>query len=405
MRINSLSCNSISNSQQKSTSFQGDTTSIIPLSKEPVPKEVCDLFRQMPKTDLHLHLSGSAPLPFLKKIMQKGGLSPEDIRTKLCIPDEYKDLADFLRVYCNTAWGVNSPQDFKEVTHALCTSAAEENVQYLEIRTSVFKKGSHPDEILQAVTDGIQQAKGELAQNGFEQTAKIIVLAQRHESAERSMEHAQIAARWVQKPDSLVVGFDLAGDEGKFPSSIHKDAIEYARANGVNVTVHAGENLMSGSFTAVQSMNNALDYGTNRLGHAIYVLDDPILLKRVVDNQIPVESTPVIHHAVAYTPDMTQHPIKRKLDAGVLVSVSTDNRTLAKTNSTREFIELFRHNVVNRWEDIKKLIINGPKSAFLPELEKQKLIQKYNMELGRIEENPKFQQTIARFLTTVKNFK
>ena len=62
-------------------------------------------------------------------------------------------------------------------------------------------------------------------------------------------------------------------------------------------------------------------------------------------------------------------------------------------------------NVVNRWEDIKKLIINGPKSAFLPELEKQKLIQKYNMELGRIEENPKFQQTIARFLTTVKNFK
>ena len=387
-------------------SFQAENSSKsfdkVPLNKEPVPKDLQDLFCAIPKTDIHLHLSGSAPLPILKDIMKKDGLSPKEIKEKTTIPDDYKNLDDFLKVYYNIAWCLRTPKEFKRASYQLCKDAAKENIKYLEIRTSVLDKKGTPDEILQAVTDGIKKAKNELAEKGFKQTGKIIVLAQRHQSPEKSLEHAKIAAEWTKKPNSLVVGFDLAGSENQFPSTIHEKAIRYAKENGLKVTIHAGEETVSGPFNAVESMTNALDSGADRLGHAIHVLENPVLLKRVVDGQIPVESTPICHYELNNVSNMKHHPIKRKLDAGVIVSVSTDNRTLSKTNCTREFTELYRNNVITGWDDIKKLVINGAKSAFLPKAEKQQLIDEYNAELKTIEETPKYKEAIDKHLTPLK---
>ena len=377
-----------------------------------------NLFTALPKTELHLHLSGSTPLNVIRDIMREIGMSEKEIKEQTDFNPDFNGLDDFLKTYYKVAWVVKTPDHFKKAAYQICMDAARENVKYLEIRTSCIGKDGNPDAILQAVTDGISKAKSELASKGFDQKAKIIVLAQRHHGLEESMDHARVAEKWFNKPDSLVVGFDLAGPEDGFPIVFHEEAIRYAKKAGLKVTLHAGET--SGShykpteklesifgsepvdLEPVESIRKALDYGTDRLGHGVHLYDDPAVLKEVIDRQIPVESPPKCNVQLGSVASYKDHPIKKMLDDNVLVSLSTDNRTISCTDLTSEYEELYAHDVVNTWSDIKKLVINGAKSVFLPPQEKQELIKTFNEDLKKIESNPVYKDAIDKYLTPAK---
>lgn len=376
------------------------------------------LFAALPKTELHLHLSGSTPLSVIRGIMREMGMPEKEIQEQTDFNPDFNGLDDFLKTYYKVAWVVKTPEHFKKAAYQICMDAAKENVKYLEIRTSCIGKDGTPDEILQAVTDGIKDATAELASKGFDQKAKIIVLAQRHHGLEESMNHAKVAEKWFNKPDSLVVGFDLAGPEDGFPIVFHEEAIRYAKNAGLKVTLHAGET--SGShykpteklesifgsesvhLEPVESIRKALDYGTDRLGHGVHLYDDPVVLKEVIDRQIPIESPPKCNVQLGSVASYKDHPIKKMLDDNVLVSLSTDNRTISCTDLTGEYEELYKHDVIKNWSDIKKLVINGAKSVFLPAQEKQELIEGFKEDLKKIENNPVYKEAIDKYLTPAK---
>jgi adenosine deaminase len=376
------------------------------------------LFEALPKTELHLHLSGSTPLNVIRDIMREKGIPEDEIKEQTTFNPNFEGLDDFLATYYKVAWVVKTPEHFKKAAYQICMDAAKENVKYLEIRTSAINKGGSPDAILQAVTDGIQQAKKELDTRGFNQRAKIIVLAQRHHSADESMAHAKLAEEWTNKPGSLVVGFDVAGPEDGFPISFHEKAIRYAKEAGLKVTVHAGET--SGSHyipneklapifgnvavdhEPAESMQLALDYGADRLGHGVHLYDDPNVFKQVKERQIAIESPPKCNVQLGSVDSYQAHPVKKMLDDGINVSLSTDNRTISTTDLTSEYEELYTHNVVTDWNDIKKLVMNGAKSVFLPPVERQELVKEFTQDLEKIEKNPAFHQAIDQYLTPCK---
>jgi adenosine deaminase len=381
-----------------------------------VTPELHKLFKSIPKTELHLHLSGSTPKVTMKEILKEEGKSDEYVEKETNFKTEFKHLDDFLESYYKVAWCVKTPEHFKKSAYQICMDAADENVKYLEIRTSCVGKEGNPDEILQAVTDGITQANKELAKKGYQQEAKIIVLAQRHHSPIESFQHALIAAEWARKPGSLVVGFDVAGSEFNYPITLHKTAIEFAKSAGLKITIHAGETPKSiyeafekeipifGTnkikLTAADSIKNALDYGADRIGHAIHLYDNSDLVKRVRAENIAIESAPRCNVQLNNVTSYQDHPIKKMLDDNLLVSVVTDNRTISDTTLTREFEELYKHNVITKWDDRKKLVLNGAKSVFLPEKEKKKLVNDFEQELKTIEKNPEFNKVINQYLST-----
>lgn len=381
----------------------------------PITPLLHNLFKSLPKTELHMHLSGSTPVKIIRDIMREKGMPEKEIMEQTTFDPNFHGLDDFLRVYYKVAWVVESPDHFKRAAKQICLDAADENVKYLEIRTSVIGKGGKPDEILQAVTDGINEAKNELKAKGFEQKAKIIVLAQRHHAPAESLEHAKIAENWSKKQGSLVVGFDLAGPEDGFPISFHEEAIRYAKQAGLKVTLHAGETPGSHyrpneklspifgdkpvDLEPCQSMRLALDYGTDRLGHGVHMYDDPEVAKEIIEKQIPVESPPKCNVQLGSVASYAAHPIKKMLDDGVNVSLSTDNRTISSTDLTEEYEQLYKHNVIASWSDIKKLVMNGAKSVFLPPEERAELIKHFEKELKAIEVNPVYNEVIEKYLT------
>lgn len=396
--VNSLLKNCISfKSRQDTTSFSYEQKGDLGL--KPIPLPLHKLFQALPKTELHLHLSGSTPIGYIKEIFREEGYSEAEIQEKTKIKDNFDSLNDYRATYARVAWAVKTCEQFKEASYRICIEAAKENVRYLEIRTSLLHKQNSPDEILQAITDGINKARNELKDKGFRQSSKIIVLAQRTGSPEESMNHAKIAADWVKKPGSLVVGFDIAGNEGDRPIYMHKEAIRYAMEHGLKVTAHAGETAKSGDLTGAQSVKTAIDLGVDRLGHAVFMFDDPAVLKEVVDKQIVVESCPTSNVQTSSVKDYEHHPIKQMLDAGVNVALSTDNRTISKTTITNELEQLYSHNVINSWVDIKKLVMNGVKAVFLPQDEKQAIIQKFENSLKELENKPLFKRMIDEHLT------
>ncbi|MGD9579913.1 MAG: adenosine deaminase [Vampirovibrionia bacterium] len=388
------------------------------VNEKPVLPILHKLFSALPKTELHLHLSGSTPVSVIRDIMREMGMPEREIREETDFNPNFEGLDDFLKTYYKVAWVVKTPEHFKKAAYQICMDAAKENVKYLEIRTSCIGKEGNPDHILQAVTDGIRMAKSELSAKDFDQKAKIIVLAQRHHGLEESMAHAKIAEKWSKMPDSLVVGFDLAGPEDGFPIVFHEEAIKYAKNAGLKVTLHAGETPGShykptdklesifGSkpvdMEPVESIRKAIEYGTDRLGHGVHLYDDPEVLKMVVDNQIPIESPPKCNVQLGSVKSYKDHPIKKMLDDNVLVSLSTDNRTISCTDLTSEYEELYKHDVINSWSDIKKLVINGAKSVFLPQQEKQELIKDFEADLAKLERTPAYKDAIDKYLTPAR---
>lgn len=438
-----------------------------------LPDPLRKLLEAIPKTELHLHLSGSTPRHLIREIYettpQKDGrilTSPEIDAKMACIKEEYADLNDFLfNGYYVVAWTVQTPEQFKKAAREICLEAARENVKYIEIRTSLIKKDSDPQEILKAVADGIEEARVKLEKEGykevpagFKQTGKIIILSQRHKSGNESLLHAKEAVKG-RDAGYPVVGFDLAGSEADYPVVLHREAIEYAKAHGLNVTIHAGETDSSSflnparekdpatvakkdegdikefkddlikmfgpnylevikqkhavgqpliSLTPYESMQKALSYGADRIGHAVHIMDNNAssakIFSEMKQRQIPIESPPKSNVQIKAVDTYQAHPIKKMLDAGLNVSVSTDNRTMTTTDVTNEFAQLYLHGIVKNWNDIKTLTINGIKSAFLPEQEKQKLVKEFEADLQRVESTPLHQQAIKDYLTPAVAF-
>jgi adenosine deaminase len=384
----------------------------------PVPKVLERLFAALPKTELHLHLSGSTPIKVIRDIMREMGKPEKEIMEETTFDPNFHGLNDFLATYYKVAWVVKTPEHFKKAAYQICMDAAKENVKYLEIRTSAIGKDGDPNDTLQAVTEGINQAKEELAAKGFNQKAKIIVLAQRHHGADESLAHAKLAEQWAKKPGSLVVGFDVAGPEDNFPISFHEEAIRYAKNAGLKVTVHAGETpgshyIPNEKLAPIfgtkevrhepsESMKLAIDYGTDRLGHGVHLYDDPEVARIVKERQMPIESPPKCNVQLGSVDSYQAHPIKNMLDDGMLVSLSTDNRTISSTDLTNEYKQLYKHNVITDWDDIRKLVMNGAKSVFLPAQERDQLIKDFENDLQKIENNPVFSEAIDKYLTPYK---
>jgi adenosine deaminase len=327
-----------------------------------------EMIRRLPKTDLHCHLDGSLRLETLQDLARQQRLElpvtgDEELR-RFLRPEPGADLVEYLKLFDLTLSVMQDEASLERTAFELAEDAARENVWHLEMRFSPIlhqKKGLALEAIIEAVLRGLRRAESR-----WRITSGVIVCGIRHISPEVSMQLADLAIRYRQQG---VVAFDLAGEEKDYPAKEHREAFQRILNNNINSTVHAGE-----AFGA-RSIHQAIHYcGAHRIGHGTLLWEDPDLLDYVNDHRIPLEMCLTSNVQTGAAESYPTHPFGAYFRKGLRVTVNTDNRLMSDTTVSQELQLACRHLDLYVG-DLRKILINGIKSAFLTHAEKKALLR------------------------------
>ncbi|MGH7765782.1 MAG: adenosine deaminase family protein [Candidatus Dormibacteraceae bacterium] len=237
-------------------------------------------------------------------------------------PDHCASQAEYIAYFGDAIAVLQTASALERAALELGIDSAAENIDYLEVRWAPrlhLRNGLRVDEVIRAVLAGLAAAPLQ---------AVAIVCAMRHHSPEENVALAREAGKFA---GAGVVGFDLAGDEVRFPAAPQRPAFEAARASGLHLTCHAGE---AGEPSHVE---DALNLGVERIAHGVIGARDPRIVDRIRREGVVLDLCPTANWKCKAVPSLAEHPLPRLLRSGVRCTISTDSRTVAGTTLSREF--------------------------------------------------------------------
>jgi len=346
---------------------------VVSAKREGKPRLNKDALRRWPKAELHVHLDGALrPATMLELARQQGVRLPADTPealAKAMLVRDAKNLEEYLEKYSITLSVLQSAAALERVAYEFVVDKAAENVRYVEVRYSplLHRPALTLAQAIEAPLAGIRRASAETGTK-----VGLIVCGMRTKSPSESLELARAAAEYQS---AGVTAFDLAGAERGFPARDHRAAFEYAAGHGMACTCHAGEG------DGPQSIHQALhECGAQRIGHGTRLGEDPALLEEVIARKIPLEMclTSNVHTHVVSA--VAEHPFKRYLQQGVVVTLNTDGPLTDGITLTDEYFQA--HAVLGLSpDDLARVVLNTCESAFLPEFEKVALVSRVQSEL------------------------
>jgi adenosine deaminase len=347
---------------------QSQPASVVPL----------ELIEKLPKTDLHVHLDGSLRLSTILELAerQKIDLPAKDadgLRVAMNLGQNCGSLVEYLKAFDVTLRVMQTEEALRRIAFELAEDAARENVRYMEVRYAPMlhtRRGLRLTTVVESVLEGLRQAQ---EKHGVE--SNVIICGIRNVSAEHSLEMAELAVAYKGRG---VVGFDLAGAEYDHPAKHHRAAFQLVRDNNINVTIHAGE--AYGPESIAQAIHVC---GAHRIGHGCRLRENGDLLHYVNDHRIPLECCPSSNVQTGAIRDLATHPLKLYKDLGLRITVNTDNRLITDTTVSKE-LWLCHTQMGLTLNDIRQIILNGYKSAFLPFHVKQQYLRKASDELEEL---------------------
>lgn len=284
-------------------------------------------YKSFPKVELHTHLEGCAPPSFIR------GLAAEkqiDIH-KIFNPDgsyAYRDFDHFLAVYEAACTALQTPQDFYRLTKAVLEQSAEHGVVYQETFVSPDFCGGGDLEAWRDYLAAMVQAATE-AERDHGITLRGIVTCIRHFGPEQAKPATRCA---VETFGAFITGFGMAGGELVGRPGDYAYVFDMAREAGMNLTCHAGE--WGGPDMVADTLR---DLRLARIGHGINAIKDAALVDQLAEAGTVLEVCPGSNVFLGATGGWAQHPIAKLRDAGVKVTVSTDDPPFFGTTMTREF--------------------------------------------------------------------
>lgn len=277
------------------------------------------------KVELHCHLEGAAPPALTLLQAQKYGVDASAfVRDGTYV---WSDFAEFLLAYDKVADVYRTEEDYSLLTETYLEELAGIGTIYSELIVSPDhgdRIGLGADNYIAGVSHGIRRAK---EKTGIE--ARLIVTGERHFGPERVVKAAEYAAK---SDNPLITGFNMAGEERMGRVADYARAFDIAREAGLGLTIHAGE--VCGAF----SVADAIDLvRPSRIGHGVRAIEDAELVRRLADLGTVLEVCPGSNVALNVFPDFESHPLRRLKEAGVQVTISSDDPPFFRTSLEREY--------------------------------------------------------------------
>lgn len=336
-----------------------------------------------PKSLLHDHLDGGLRVDTILEISDEIGHTPKlpttdkaALQAWFTAGAEARDLLKYLATFEHTLACMQSEAHIERVAYEAVTDLADDGVVYAEIRYAPELHGIPFAESAAAVANGFRRAEADAKRRGKTISAHLIVCAMRTEK--RSMEVATFVAA-ERKREPKIVAFDLAGAETGWSPNLHAEALEFARREHLNITIHASEP------PDLELISDALAHGAHRIGHGVRLNRDTTvardgslqlgpLAQFVLDRQIHLEMAPTCNTQIGAVAAVGEHPIGSFLRHGFNVSVNTDNRLMSKVSPSSEMLAVsgaFRLT----WAEIQRLVENAIGSGFAPHAERQRVLR------------------------------
>ena len=319
----------------------------------------------LPKVELHLHLEGAAPPAFIR------GLAAEkkiDISGVFDARGHYawRDFWDFLKVYEAATSVLTTPADYARLTRAVLAECAAHGVVYVESFLSPDFCGGRDPGAWREYLAAMQEAAAE-AERHDGITMRGIVTCIRHFGPDKARETAICAA---ETAGDWITGLGLAGDETMGQPADFAWAFDCAREAGLRLTAHAGE------WGGPESVRAVLDdLKVERVGHGVRAIEDPALVDRLAEDGVTLEVCPGSNVSLGVYERWRDHPIHRLREAGVPVTVSTDDPPFFHTTMTNEYERL--HEAFD-WDEgvMRDIARTSARAAFCDETTRAALLKK-----------------------------
>lgn len=316
----------------------------------------------LPKVELHLHHEGAAPPAFIKQLAHE---KKHDL-SRIFRADggyDFQDFAHFLSVYEAACDVLTGPEEFRRLTLAILEESAANGVVYTESFISPDFCGGGDLAAWKDYLAAIQDAASE-AEAKFGITLRGVVTCVRHFGPEMAKKAAHCAA---ETAGDWIVGFGMGGNEGMFSQGDFAWSFDCAREAGLHLTTHAGE------FGGPDSVRDAIRLlGVERIGHGVRAIEDQELIRELVDRGTVLEVCPGSNVVLGLFPDFAAHPIARLREAGVAVTVSTDDPPFFHTNMRREY-DMLHQAFGWQEEDFAALNATALKAAFCDDTTRERV--------------------------------
>lgn len=315
--------------------------------------------KQLPKVELHCHLDGSLSRAFIESRLHRA-VSPEELSVSM----DCESLAEYLQKFDLPGQCIMDEEGLAGAGYDVLKSMHGENVCYAEIRFApLLSVTEHMDtaKVIEALLRGLERGRQE-----FGVEFGVITCAMRHHSAAENGAMLRTAREYLGKG---VCAADLAGAEAQYPMSEFMELFSGVKKLGMPFTLHAGE---CGS---VQNIIDSVDVGAGRIGHGIAMRGNPELQRRLRDAHIGVEMCPISNLQTKAVRDKKDYPMREFLNAGVPVSVNTDNRTVSDTTLTKE-LTFIQENYGISDEELMCMTRNAIDTAFAGDDVKQRLYRR-----------------------------
>ncbi len=325
--------------------------------------------RRVLKAELHVHIEGTVTPGMARRKAKEHGITlPEDIFAPDGTRFVWKDFPDCVtRVYDAVASVVRTPKDYEDITYDYLKRCARENCIYVEMIISpdhCERMGVSYKDMVNAMARAIDRAR---AETGIE--ARMNAAIVRHLPQEQIEKAAQIIADY---PHPYVTGLDLAGaeKEGDIPQfrPVFKKIKDRTQGR-MGWRVHASE------AAGPQNARDAVALNVKRLGHGVRTVEDEALVTDLVRKGTVLEVCPTSNILAGIYPDFAAHPLRRLKDAGVRVTLNSDDPGLFGNSIGVEYQVAWDHFGFTEI-DLLKTTRTSIEAAFLDEPTRAALLKK-----------------------------
>jgi adenosine deaminase len=324
-----------------------------------------DYLQLLPKTELHCHFVSTMDAALFLELADKHGvtLPSQDPETLF----DFADLVDFLVAFRFAHDVLRDPDDFRRVAYeGVRRAVADANLRYREyyVNPQYFaERGLSYVDVIDPIIDGLRAAERDFGV-GF----RVVVAVNRRAPAADAV---ALVERMLQHPRPEVVGLgqdDLTPENTEDPTRF-AEAFALAKAGGLKLTAHAGET----DAASPEAVRQAIEVlGVDRIDHGYRIVDDPAVLALAQERGIGFTVTPVSTTICSGWVLDEQHRIRRMVDAGLPLAVSTDDAMFFRTDLGREYREGLAAMGVDL-ETAQRIALQGIDVAFCSEAEKERL--------------------------------
>jgi adenosine deaminase len=324
-------------------------------------------YERIPKAELHVHLEGAIPHQGLFELIQKyGGDRSVPDATALSDRFQYTNFSQFIEKWIWKNQFLREYEDFTFIAECVARDFAKQHIIYAEMffsPSSFSRRGLAIQELTQAIRTGLSRVP----------EVQIVLIADL--VRDFGPESEMTTLKQLGEVKHLgVLGIGIGGSEHKFPPRPFEPVYREARQMGFHTNAHAGEAM------GAQSIWDAIRYlHVDRIGHGTRAFEDNELVKYLVDHRIPLEMCPVSNVRTRAVDHLLEHPIRRYFEAGMMVTVNTDDPKMFQTSLAEEYRLLEQECGWTKME-ICGLILNAIESSWQPAEQKAALVARFKQD-------------------------